>query len=177
MLFVCSGNIIRSPMAQAFLGATAQRRGLDITASSAGILPGVREIPDDTLAAIGQDGLDMHGHVSRPLTRELLVEADLVLGMTAEHVREAVVLHDPCWPRAFTLREIVRRGELVGPRRSDQGRDQWLALVHGGRQRMDLLRPVPGDDLADPVGGPRSVIRSTAKEIHRLTDRLLDLMG
>ena len=164
-------------MAEAFLGQAAFDRGLDVTASSAGTLPGERDIPYDTLDAIGRGGLDMTGHRSRLLTPELVAGADLVLGMGQEHVREVVMLDDDAWLRSFTLREIVRRGSKLGPRRPDQEFHQWLSLVHAGRQRRDLLGPDTGDNIADPVEGGRSVVKATAREIRDLTTRLLELIA
>jgi len=163
-------------MAEAFTGAAARRRGLDVEVGSAGILPGARPIPKETLAAIGGGGLDMRGHVSRPLSADLLGGADMVIGMAREHVREAVFLDEACWPKAFTLREIVRRGTLAGPRPAGRPLASWLALIHSGRPRQTLLADDPEDDIADPAGEGRRRVRAAAKEIRALTDRLLELV-
>src|SRR5205807_9477899 len=95
--------------------------------------------------------------------------------MAREHLREAVLLVPACWPRAFTLKELVRRGEIAGPRQAGQSFERWLAAVHAGRERGDLLGASAEDDVADPIGLPVRVYRETANEIDGLTRRLVEL--
>lgn len=126
----------------------------------------------DVLAA---RGLDLLPHRSRLLAAEMLAEADLVVCMAREHLREAVVLHPPVWPRAFTLKELVGRAEQVGPRTPGQPFDEWLEKVHAGRARTELLGDSPSDDVADPIGLGPDVYERTAVEIAALVDRLVEL--
>ncbi len=96
--------------------------------------------------------------------------------MAREHVRDAVSVVPAVWPRAFTLKELVRRGELVGPRRGDETLDAWLEARHEGRERRDLLGESPLDDIADPYGQSRSAFEDLADELDDLTTRLVDLL-
>ena len=120
-------------------------------------------------------GLDLGAHRSRIMTEEMLAEADLVLGMAREHVREAVVLVPSVWPRTFTLKELVRRAEQAGARSPGQPFDEWLEKVHAGRTRTELLDRATNDDVADPIGLGLEVYERTANEIAGLVDRLVDL--
>jgi protein-tyrosine-phosphatase len=95
--------------------------------------------------------------------------------MAREHLREAVVVHPDAWPRTFTLKELVRRAEQVGPRSPGQPFDEWLEKVHAGRNRLDLLEPAPDDDVADPIGMSDETYQRTAAEIGGLVDRLVAL--
>jgi protein-tyrosine-phosphatase len=126
----------------------------------------------DTLAS---RGLDLEAHRSRMMTEAMLAEADLVVGMAREHVQEAVVLLPSVWPRAFTLKELVRRAEQAGPRSPGQPFDEWLEKVHAGRSRSDLLGRAIADDVADPIGLGLDVYERTATEIAALVDRLVEL--
>ena len=121
-------------------------------------------------------GLDMSGHRSRILDRELLEGTDLTLAMSREHLREAVLSLPDIWPRAFTLKELVRRGEMIGPRAPGESIDGWLARAHSGRNRTDLLGASPDDDVDDPIGLSRSAYEKTADELSDLVDRLVDLL-
>jgi len=87
VLFVCSGNTCRSPLAEAFArhylghtgdaGWTVASAGLSAaTGSSASAL---------AVTVAGEFGLDLSGHRARQLTGEMLDSADLVLAMTAGH--------------------------------------------------------------------------------------------
>ncbi len=176
IVFVCTGNVFRSPMAQAFLSAMARDRHLNITVESMGTLPGDRPVSSDALAVIGSDGLDISDHRSRLLDAQGLRHADLVLGMAREHVREVVLLEPSAWPHTFTLKELVRRGEAVGPRSPGQPLPDWLVAVGVGRQRADLLGWSPADDVEDPMDGGSAKYRATAKEVHDLVGRLLALI-
>ena len=125
--------------------------------------------------ALSPRGLDLEAHRSRIMSEAMLAEADLVIGMAREHLREAVVLLPSVWPRAFTLKELVRRAEQTGPRSPGQPFDEWLEKVHAGRTRTELLERSTIDDVADPIGLGLEVYERTAKEIATLVDRLVDL--
>lgn len=109
------------------------------------------------------------------MTETMLDEADLVVCMAREHLKEAVVLHPPVWPRSFTLKELVRRAEQAGARAPGQPFDEWLEKLHAGRSRMELLGMSTVDDIADPIGLPTEMYERTATEIAALVDRLVDL--
>ena len=95
--------------------------------------------------------------------------------MAREHLRHAVVTLPAAWPRAFTLRELVRRGAAVGGRRPGESLAGWLARAHDGRQRAALLGDCADDDVADPVGGPPGGYAETAAALGSLLDRLAEL--
>jgi protein-tyrosine-phosphatase len=94
-----------------------------------------------------------------------------VLGMAREHVREAVTLDPVALDRAFTLKEIVRRGD-VRPRGRRELR-AWLAELASEREPRDLLGAAKIDDVDDPIGGPTSAFRKTATLLDELTARLV----
>ncbi len=161
-------------MAAAFLERARGRGGLVV--ASAGLLPGGMSPPPGLLAAMAPYGLDLGGHLSRQLTAEMVVPADLVLGMGRRHVQEAVLLDPSAWTRAFTLKELVRRGRAVGPRPDGVGLRAWAALVHEGRSRSDLVGRDGADEVADPFGGPAEGYQRTAQELADLVRRLVDLV-
>jgi protein-tyrosine-phosphatase len=81
VLFVCTGNTCRSPFAE----AVARGEGLDVESAGLAAYPG-DEPPDDAIAVALELGYDLSSHHARPLTDEMRERADLVVGMTAEHV-------------------------------------------------------------------------------------------
>ena len=98
--------------------------------------------------------------------------------MARRHVREAVALAGPpVMGRAFTLKEIVRRGEERGGRAPDEPLEDWLARLAAGRRPAELLGDDVADDVADPIGGPRRGYERTAEELDDLTARLARLLG
>jgi len=139
---------------------------------SAGILAGGHPVTTETGEVMDDWGIDASDHRSRQLTAELVAGADLVVGMERRHVAEACVLDPGAWGRSFTLKELVRRGEGVGPRPPGQSVAAWLASVHEGRARIDLLGASEADDVADPVVYFRVGYKQTAAEIDGLVDRV-----
>ena len=162
-------------MAEAFLRRRLEDLGVEARVHSAGILSDGRTVPAEGLEAVRARGLDASTHRSRRMTEEMVNRADLVLCMAREHVREAALRAPDAWPRCFTLKELVRRGEATGPRAPDQPFDEWLAKLHAGRTRSEALGSSTEDDVADPIGGSRSVYDRTAAELSDLIDRLVEL--
>jgi protein-tyrosine-phosphatase len=94
VLFVCTGNICRSPMAAAILVHLLQERGVDdIDVRSAGTAPwdGSPASEGSYLVSL-EHGLDLSSHRSRQLTTDIVADADLILGMSSNHVERAVQL-------------------------------------------------------------------------------------
>lgn len=177
MLFLCTGNICRTPMAVGFFRALADRYGIDATADSAGLSFDGRPATPDGVAVMAERGIDTSDHRSRIMTVDHLRDADLVIGLAREHLREAVVLERDCFPKAFTLKELVRRGEADGGRRrSDESIDDWVRRLGADRVPRDLIGDDPDDDVADPIGRPRKHYQATADEIGDLVRRLLAVL-
>jgi protein-tyrosine phosphatase len=163
-------------MAAAFFTREADGRGEAVETSSAGILPGGEPVPVEVVEVMATYGFDLSAHRSRSLTSALVAEADLVVGMGRRHVREAVALDSPSWPRAFSLKSLVERGRAVGSREPGTDLGAWLDAVHEGRTRTELARRSPVDEVADPYGGPLAGYRSAAEELAALTSELAGLL-
>lgn len=88
VLFVCTGNLCRSPMAEYLLKELLEKAGIrDVRVHSAGTWAADGE----PVAPIAQEvcrekGLDLSPHVARRLTREMLLESDLVVVMEMDHL-------------------------------------------------------------------------------------------
>jgi protein-tyrosine phosphatase len=175
ILTLCTANLCRSPMAAALLARELADAGVTARVRSAGTLDGGAPPVPEVVAAMAGYGLDVSGHRSREVTAGDLDRADLVLAMAREHLRHAVVLAPGAWPRAFTLRELVRRGAKAGPRRTGEPLGDWLAAVAAGRSRMDLLGDSAGDDVADPIGGQPGDYEAVAAQLADLAAALTDL--
>jgi protein-tyrosine-phosphatase len=162
-------------MAQAMLSARLAARGVAVSVASAGLVASGWPSPPEVVSVMAARGIDVAGHSSRIVTADDLAAAGLILGLTREHVRHAAVLRPEAWPRAFTLRELRRRGRQAGPRAPGEPLDHWLTRAADGRRRADLLGSHPADDVADPTGGPLREYQATADTLDRLTRDLVEL--
>jgi protein-tyrosine phosphatase len=88
LLFVCSGNTCRSPMAAAAARAELQRRGwTHVQVRSAGISAAAGSAASEyAVAVVAEAGGDLAAHRSTPLSAELVAWADLILVMGAAHL-------------------------------------------------------------------------------------------
>lgn len=107
ILFVCTGNTCRSPMAEAIAADLLKRmdeRSTRTSVASAGVGAGDgAPMAQDAAAALQELGIDPGRGRSRRLTRRMIEEADVIFAMTAAH-RQGVLALDPgAGGRIFTL--------------------------------------------------------------------------
>lgn len=145
VLFICSGNTCRSPLAAGLARKLiAQRMGVSVgelrkhgvEIGSAGIFGGGSKATPEAVLAAHQLGADISRHRSRRATAELIRQSDLVLCMTEMHVLEA-------------------------QRQAPDAADMICRLDSAG-------------DIADPIGGGPGVYRKTADRLERILKELIE---
>jgi protein-tyrosine-phosphatase len=134
ILFVCTGNLCRSPMAMGFLRERLRRDGRqnDLQVRSAGTwtMDG-HPASDHALQVMAERGLDISDHRSHLLTERDVEEADLILAMTQGH-REAIEAEFPQARRkSYLLSEVVGRSYDI--------LDPYLAPLAAYRRTADEL--------------------------------------
>ncbi|WP_370500786.1 protein-tyrosine-phosphatase [Mycolicibacterium sp. jd] len=166
VLFVCTGNICRSPTAERLASAMAdQLRIPDFEASSAGTRALVGH-PIHEYAALVLEGLggDVSGFVSRQLTPRIASSADLVLAMTREH-RDAVLERAPKQlHRTFTVVEAARLASEF------EARD--VAALAELRSRLTTSESI---DILDPMGREAEVFAEVGEQIAGLLPPIMEL--
>lgn len=116
ILFVCTGNTCRSPLA----AAMANKLIPTANSSSAGIfaLPG-QKASLEMINTASRYGIDLTKHTSRQVNREMLEQADLILTMTTQHKQallRAFADVEGLHRKIFTLSEYVKAGgEIADP--------------------------------------------------------------
>ena len=116
----------------------------------------------------------MAGHRSNTLSESDVLAADIIFGMTREHVREVAVLVPEAWGRTFTLKEFVRRSRPFPPWSPSQPFAEWLAGIHRGRERQEMQGDSIEDDVADPIGGTPADFAATARLLRELCEMVAD---
>jgi len=115
ILFVCTGNTCRSPLAEALARRVTIERGLtDVDVGSAGTSAWDGAPASDGALLVGMErGLDLSGHRAQTLTRELVNSSDLVLAMGPHHLERIEALGGT--GRGFLLTDFASRGASVRP--------------------------------------------------------------
>jgi protein-tyrosine phosphatase len=176
VLFVCTANICRSPMAEAILAGRLRDLGAQMRVGSTGL----RAVggPADEIAreVLATRGLDLSRHKSTGVTPRDIMDATLVLVMERAHLIEIGTTVPGSWSRTFGLTEVVALGERHGPRRADESIGEWLARLQVHRDPSGVLQAGTEFDIADPHGGTVAAYERCADQLTRLIDALVVLL-
>jgi protein-tyrosine phosphatase len=176
VLFVCTGNLCRSPIAAALLASRAAGRGVALTISSAGFGAEGVESPRRARRAMRRRGIDLSMHRSRKVTGEMVDAADLVIGFTRQHAWDSSVLGTDAVPRIFPLLELVTLDNALHGRRNGESFADWLTRVHEARRVSAGSIEYAG--IEDPFGRSLHVYKRVARQIDRaLSDLQPSLFG
>src|SRR5277367_1411243 len=146
VLFVCTGNICRSPMAQGlFAHLVRGRRDIEVTSAGIGAVGG-QPPSAHSVEVMAELDIDIRNIRSKPLMAELVRKADFIFVMTYGHLDSMLLLFPSGAEKTFLLREF----------------------------ETDL--PVMEREVSDPIGQSQEIYRQCRDQIRAALPRLLDLV-
>jgi protein-tyrosine phosphatase len=179
VLFVCHANQCRSPMAQRLLTRTltdhfgAGAKQVLVASGGTHASPGSPMHPS-AAEVLTERGIGPGCFASRPLTREFVGGADLILTANRDQRAECVSLVPAATPHTFTLRQFARLAALAEPdnERETPLPDRLRAMLDDLAAARARLQPVDPrhDELVDPIGRPVSAFRKCADQIQSALD-------
>ncbi|KQY07869.1 protein tyrosine phosphatase [Mycobacterium sp. Root135] len=166
VLFVCTGNICRSPTAERLAAAyIAQPHNVTIAASSAGTRAVIgHPIHPEAAPVLERLGGDPSNFAARQLTAKIASSADLILTMTRAHRGAVLELAPHRLHRTFTLAEASR---LI----SEHGAHTVADLA----ERRSLLTVDETLDIRDPIGQSPEVFAEIGSQIAHLLPPIFEV--
>jgi protein-tyrosine phosphatase len=172
ILFVCTGNLCRSPIAAELLRSKLSCAA-HVRVRSAGLVGRGRRPPRKAIRIMRRRGVDLAGHLSDSVLAPVATAPDLVLTMTRQQMCTLVELDGRLLCRTFTLPEFVTLAGVEGPRLPGEAIGDYLERVRCGRLSFPVLAS-RADDIPDPMGKRTSAYEQCARELDRLVEVLVD---
>ncbi len=184
ILFVCTGNTCRSPMAEGFMRKLAKERGIPVEVRSAGVAAMDGMSMSRHAEAVLRDHQIQDHITSSSLSADVLEWADLVLTLTGSHKQNVLARFPSAAGKVYTLKEYAETDKHI---LSDlEELDRLYASIEIRRslgesidsndyeRLIEMQQRMPSFDIVDPFGGTRDDYEIAAADIRSALEKLLD---
>ena len=145
ILFVCHGNICRSPMAEFVMKALTERAGLasqfHIESAAASREELGNPVYPPARRKLAEHGISCAGHAARQLSKEDYGKYDLLIGMDSSNLRDMrrICGGDPLGKMSLLMNHTARPGDVADPWYTGDFESAWLDIEYGCQQLLTEL--------------------------------------
>jgi protein-tyrosine phosphatase len=188
ILFVCTGNVCRSPAAERLMrhhldstaGGIAGLTGVDVASVGTSALVG-EPISPPMAALLTEAGAPVENFAARQITPEAVRAADLILTMSSAHRRQTVTLVPAAVQRTFVLGELehmlshVDAAEVTVVAGGATSSGERLRATVALAKRYRTPGVDPAEDIVDPYGRSDAVYATSFRQIQAALEPLMRL--
>ena len=145
ILFVCHGNICRSPMAEFVMKALTERAGLasqfHIESAAASREELGNPVYPPARRKLAEHGISCAGHAARQLSKKDYGKYDLLIGMDSSNLRDMrrICGGDPLGKMSLLMNHTARPGDVADPWYTGDFESAWLDIEYGCQQLLTEL--------------------------------------
>ncbi len=150
IMFICTGNICRSAMAEAMLKKLAKQKNKEIEVYSAGTTAYTGDVcTENAIQVMDEYGIDIRKHRATNIKESKIEEMDLILCATTSHKQMVNYLYPNLKEKVYTIKEYAEKNDI--------------------NKSTNI-------NISDPWGFSTEVYRKCAKEIEENLEKIIDII-